>query len=300
MNDETSSVPAIEEQEPTRTQECACPEVGSFGHEPGCPKLMIARIVRETTEVAWQDVRERIISFDSFHTAVAPHITRLLAKQAPPSATTKDKSLEEKEALATNTHVLQMTHELVAWIKKFYVWQHGKLQHYCPIIPPEMIADLERFLSEHVTKSADASGSPESSSLSATTQAEGGEPRKEGDAPCSTLTISTGASNAAPVVQPDSVAAEEPRAAIEPRSREGQNKLLPCPFCGSRKASLLPPTCRPETPYNAADRLYPVIRCSRCYTDVPGKDGDYSGDSARVAWNTRKAPSVEPKETNAR
>lgn len=69
-------------------------------------------------------------------------------------------------------------------------------------------------------------------------------------------------------------------------------ELLLCPFCGSGKASLLLPTCRPETPYNPADRLYPVVRCSECYADIPGDNEDYKGGSAITKWNTRVAPSV--------
>lgn len=77
-----------------------------------------------------------------------------------------------------------------------------------------------------------------------------------------------------------------------------QSELKPCPFCGSDRLMVLPPTCDRDTPYSAADRAYPVVRCSGCYTDVPGKDFDASSKSAVEAWNRRSAlvdvPAVEP------
>jgi len=66
-----------------------------------------------------------------------------------------------------------------------------------------------------------------------------------------------------------------------------QSELKPCPFCGSDRFMVLPPTCDRNTPYSAADRAYPVVRCSGCYTDVPGKDFDASSKSAVEAWNRR-------------
>lgn len=68
-----------------------------------------------------------------------------------------------------------------------------------------------------------------------------------------------------------------------------QSELKPCPFCGSDRLMVLPPTCDRNTPYSAADRAYPVVRCSGCYTDVPGKDFDASSKSAVEAWNRRAA-----------
>lgn len=73
-------------------------------------------------------------------------------------------------------------------------------------------------------------------------------------------------------------------------NKQGEKmELKPCPFCGSEKVSLLPPTCKPSDPYNPADTLYPIARCGGCYTDVPGKNEDYSSDqrTAREAWNRR-------------
>ena len=69
-------------------------------------------------------------------------------------------------------------------------------------------------------------------------------------------------------------------------------ELKPCPFCGRDNAMMLPPTCRPETPYNAADRLFPIVRCGSCCAEVSGDNEDYRGASAIAAWN-RRAPSPE-------
>jgi hypothetical protein len=63
--------------------------------------------------------------------------------------------------------------------------------------------------------------------------------------------------------------------------------LLPCPFCGASKAMMLAPTCRPETPYNPADRLFPIVRCMACYCEVAGANEDYRGTTAIAAWNHR-------------
>jgi hypothetical protein len=49
------------------------------------------------------------------------------------------------------------------------------------------------------------------------------------------------------------------------------------------------PTCDRKTPYDPTDRAFPIVRCGECYTDVPGKDFDASGNSAIKAWN-RRAP----------
>lgn len=64
-------------------------------------------------------------------------------------------------------------------------------------------------------------------------------------------------------------------------------KLEPCPFCGGRTIQLFKPTCRPETPYNPADRLYPRVTCMHCHADVPGANEDYRGETAITAWNRR-------------
>lgn len=67
--------------------------------------------------------------------------------------------------------------------------------------------------------------------------------------------------------------------------------LQNCPFCGADNAMMLPPTCRPETPYNAADRLFPIVRCGSCCAEVSGSNEDYRGHSAIAAWNRRASPS---------
>jgi hypothetical protein len=62
--------------------------------------------------------------------------------------------------------------------------------------------------------------------------------------------------------------------------------LLPCPFCGG-EGRLSKPTCRPDTPYNPADRLFPIVRCQDCNAEAWGSDENYDGSTARAAWNRR-------------
>ncbi len=76
--------------------------------------------------------------------------------------------------------------------------------------------------------------------------------------------------------------------------------LLPCPFCGESKAMMVEPTCRPETPYNPTDRLYPVVICMGCYAEVAGENEDYRGLSAITAWNTRTPRSGYSQTTEVR
>lgn len=65
--------------------------------------------------------------------------------------------------------------------------------------------------------------------------------------------------------------------------------LPTCPFCGADGEALrvLPPTCTPTSPYNPADRAYPVLRCGGCGASVHGEDWDALGASAIAAWNRR-------------
>ena len=66
--------------------------------------------------------------------------------------------------------------------------------------------------------------------------------------------------------------------------------LKPCPFCGGDSVVLYPPTCKPSTPYNPVDRLYPTARCAGCGAESYGKNEDYKGHSAVEAWNRRASP----------
>lgn len=65
--------------------------------------------------------------------------------------------------------------------------------------------------------------------------------------------------------------------------------LKPCPFCGSIFIEDLPPTCTERSPYNPADRAFPVVRCAECLAEAPGEDWDHTKASAIAAWN-RRAP----------
>jgi len=60
---------------------------------------------------------------------------------------------------------------------------------------------------------------------------------------------------------------------------------LACPFCGGGDIRILPRTCDKNTPYNPADRAYPVVRCS-CGAEVPGADWGRP-ETAVNAWNRR-------------
>jgi len=66
--------------------------------------------------------------------------------------------------------------------------------------------------------------------------------------------------------------------------------LKPCPFCGHDIARVYPAN------RNDPHRIYPLIWCMGCFTDVPGKNDDYSeaGVSAIAAWNRRaEAPEAQ-------
>ena len=63
-------------------------------------------------------------------------------------------------------------------------------------------------------------------------------------------------------------------------------QILPCAHCGG-EGYLYLPTCKPKDPYNPRDRLFPWVYCKSCYTEVPGQDEDYQGQTAIDNWNRR-------------
>ena len=64
------------------------------------------------------------------------------------------------------------------------------------------------------------------------------------------------------------------------------SELLPCPFCGSERAATIPANKK------STERLFPIVRCMGCFTDVPGKTNDFSLEctTAIERWNTRPTP----------
>lgn len=63
------------------------------------------------------------------------------------------------------------------------------------------------------------------------------------------------------------------------------DSLKPCPFCGGA-ASLHPRTCDKNTPYNPADRAFPIARCGQCGAEAVGKDWGRP-ETAAEKWNAR-------------
>ena len=81
------------------------------------------------------------------------------------------------------------------------------------------------------------------------------------------------------------------------RPADGE-ELKPCPFCGGT-ASALKRNCEKDTPYNPADRAFPVVRCTACFAEAAGADWT-APRTAIAAWNRRAqavpaptAPKVE-------
>lgn len=70
------------------------------------------------------------------------------------------------------------------------------------------------------------------------------------------------------------------------------DSLKPCPFCGGA-ASLHPRTCDKNTPYNPADRAFPVARCGQCGAEAPGKDWGRP-ETAAEKWNARALLAAQP------
>lgn len=49
----------------------------------------------------------------------------------------------------------------------------------------------------------------------------------------------------------------------------------------------VPPTCSKNSPYDPADRAFPVAICNGCTASIGGKNWDDSCESAVKVWNTR-------------
>ena len=75
------------------------------------------------------------------------------------------------------------------------------------------------------------------------------------------------------------------------------DSLKPCPFCGGA-ASLHPRTCDKNTPYNPADRAFPVARCGQCGAEALGKDWG-KPETAAEKWNTRALLAEQAQEPKA-
>ena len=66
-------------------------------------------------------------------------------------------------------------------------------------------------------------------------------------------------------------------------------ELKPCPFCGGTSPLVFPRTCNKDTPYNPADRAFPIVRCSGCYGEAAGSNWSEPA-TAIAAWNRRTDP----------
>ena len=62
--------------------------------------------------------------------------------------------------------------------------------------------------------------------------------------------------------------------------------LLDCPFCGGVPMAFAPSAKITDDP-KLGGRLYPVVRCGKCFAEVGGHDSDFSKLTAISKWNSR-------------
>lgn len=67
--------------------------------------------------------------------------------------------------------------------------------------------------------------------------------------------------------------------------------LKSCPFCGCTNPVMLPRICNRDTPYDPADRAFPVVQCRGCHARVAGENWGRP-ETAVEAWNRREPPQM--------
>jgi len=178
QNQATPTATQRENGEPTQTQEKWTTSVEGNEFRLWCGTVRVIR-ASLTEGALFTDLQQ-------LHNA---SIDRLLAKQAPPSATTKEvkEGLEKKDTpTAFNLSIQNALSRLFGQAKRHREQESWRWEdHACRQCVGEAVIDesgfvcafhtVEKLLSETGGLLEDASGFPESSFLSATTQAEGGE-----------------------------------------------------------------------------------------------------------------------------